>query len=167
MSNGYTGLIPVNLSNAGLTATPTTSGQLYLNLPSTSTPALRRLRFALEQSSIWLHPRTKRRWLRLRRSWQSSHAGRLSYQYRSGHQWPGWRNREQLGGRRLQCRGRHQWRVSLHERPAGDADANFDPTTGNLNSASPTSLSIPDPEWEDDVAGHVAIDPARHRPTQY
>jgi flagellar hook protein FlgE len=37
-ANGYDGLVPVNLSTLGLKASPTTSGELYLNLPSNSTP---------------------------------------------------------------------------------------------------------------------------------
>ncbi len=36
VSNGYGGLTPVNLSTLGLKASPTTSGELYLNLPSAS-----------------------------------------------------------------------------------------------------------------------------------
>jgi flagellar hook protein FlgE len=36
-ANGYNGLVPVNLSTLGLKASPTTSGQLYLNLPANST----------------------------------------------------------------------------------------------------------------------------------
>ncbi len=36
VSNGYGGLTPVNLSTLGLQASPTTSGELYLNLPSAS-----------------------------------------------------------------------------------------------------------------------------------
>lgn len=35
-ANGYNGLIPVNLATLGLKASATTSGQLYLNLPSNS-----------------------------------------------------------------------------------------------------------------------------------
>jgi flagellar hook protein FlgE len=36
-ANGYNGLTPINLSTLGLKASATTSGQLYLNLPSNST----------------------------------------------------------------------------------------------------------------------------------
>ncbi|MFZ1110677.1 MAG: flagellar hook protein FlgE [Rhodomicrobium sp.] len=36
VANGFTGLVPVNLNNIALQATPTTSGTLYLNLPSTA-----------------------------------------------------------------------------------------------------------------------------------
>ena len=36
-ANGYNGLTPVNLATLGLKASATTSGQLYLNLPSNST----------------------------------------------------------------------------------------------------------------------------------
>jgi flagellar hook protein FlgE len=35
-ANGFNGLVPVNLSTLGLKASPTTSGQLYLNLPLNS-----------------------------------------------------------------------------------------------------------------------------------
>lgn len=35
-ANGYNGLIPINLATLGLKASATTSGQLYLNLPSNS-----------------------------------------------------------------------------------------------------------------------------------
>lgn len=37
VANGYSGLVPINLNSIALTASPTTSGQLYLNLPSNST----------------------------------------------------------------------------------------------------------------------------------
>jgi flagellar hook protein FlgE len=37
VANGFAGLVPVNLNNIALQATPTTSGTLYLNLPSTAT----------------------------------------------------------------------------------------------------------------------------------
>lgn len=33
-ANGYGGLVPINLNSIALTASPTTSGELYLNLPS-------------------------------------------------------------------------------------------------------------------------------------
>lgn len=36
VANGYAGLTPINLNNLALTATPTTSGQLYVNLNSNS-----------------------------------------------------------------------------------------------------------------------------------
>ncbi len=35
-ANGFNGLVPVNLSTLGLKASPTTTGQLYLNLPANS-----------------------------------------------------------------------------------------------------------------------------------
>ncbi len=37
VANGYSGLVPINLNSIALTASPTTSGTLYLNLPSNST----------------------------------------------------------------------------------------------------------------------------------
>ena len=37
VANGYSGLEPINLNSIALTASPTTSGDLYLNLPSNST----------------------------------------------------------------------------------------------------------------------------------
>ena len=37
VANGYSGLLPVNVSSTGLQATPTTSGQLYVNLPEAAT----------------------------------------------------------------------------------------------------------------------------------
>jgi flagellar hook protein FlgE len=36
VANGFTGLVPVNLNSIAMQATPTTSGQLYVNLPSNS-----------------------------------------------------------------------------------------------------------------------------------
>jgi flagellar hook protein FlgE len=36
VANGYSGLVPINLNTIALTANPTTSGELYLNLPSNS-----------------------------------------------------------------------------------------------------------------------------------
>ena len=37
VANGFSGLVPVNISNIALQATPTTSGKLYVNLPSNAT----------------------------------------------------------------------------------------------------------------------------------
>lgn len=37
VANGYSGLVPVNLNAIALQATPTTSGKLYVNVPSTDT----------------------------------------------------------------------------------------------------------------------------------
>ena len=37
VANGFSGLVPVNLNSIALQATPTTSGKLYVNLPSTAT----------------------------------------------------------------------------------------------------------------------------------
>ena len=36
VANGFSGLVPVNLNSIALQATPTTSGKLYVNVPSTS-----------------------------------------------------------------------------------------------------------------------------------
>ena len=38
VANGFGGLVPINLSSLSLKANPTTSGRLYVNLPSNSTP---------------------------------------------------------------------------------------------------------------------------------
>jgi flagellar hook protein FlgE len=38
VANGFNGLVPVNLNSLALTASPSTSGQLYLNLPSNANP---------------------------------------------------------------------------------------------------------------------------------
>ena len=37
VANGFSGLVPVNLNAIALQATPTTSGKLYVNVPSTAT----------------------------------------------------------------------------------------------------------------------------------
>ena len=37
VANGFAGLVPINLNSIALQATPTTSGKLYVNLPSNST----------------------------------------------------------------------------------------------------------------------------------
>jgi len=37
VANGFSGLVPVNINSIALQATPTTSGKLYVNVPSTAT----------------------------------------------------------------------------------------------------------------------------------
>ncbi len=146
VSNGYTGLVPVNLSKAGLTATPTTAGKLYVNLPSNST-AVTVANDLPSNNLVSATPTDK--------------TSVVTYDD-LGNQvtldvyltYTGQDNNGPSGATES------NWEVDVFN--AADAakgggfpytsgplttttTLNFDPTTGNLNSASPTSLSVPIP----------------------
>ncbi|MGO9485163.1 MAG: flagellar hook protein FlgE [Rhodomicrobium sp.] len=144
VANGYTGLVPVNLSKAGLTATPTSSGQLYLNLPSNSTPVT--VANDLPSSNLASATPTDKTSM-VTYDDLGNQVTLDVYLTNTGQDTNG------PGGAT-----ESNWEVDVYN--AADATnggfpytsgplvtqtLNFDPTTGNLNSASPTSLSVPIP----------------------
>jgi flagellar hook protein FlgE len=134
VANGFAGLAPVNVSGGGLQATPTTSGKLYVNLPSTAT--------AVAAANL-----------------PSTNSATATYTDKTSLV-----TYDDLGNQvtldvYLTDEGNNAWDVAIYN--AADAPASggfpytaaplttgtltFDPTTGALASGSATSFSVPIP----------------------
>ncbi|MGO9474219.1 MAG: flagellar hook protein FlgE [Rhodomicrobium sp.] len=134
VANGFSGLVPVNLNALALTASPTTSGQLYLNLPSNSTPVTT----AADLPSANLATATP-----------TAETSMVAY--------------DNLGNQvtlnvYTTNTGGNNWEVDVYNAadatnggfpyssgPLAKTTLSFNPTTGALASTSPTSISVPIP----------------------
>ena len=150
VSNGYGGLTPVNLSTLGLKASPTTSGELYLNLPSAS---------ASLSTSTTLPSTNPATGVTYTEKTSLSAYDNLGNQvtldvYLSNVSTAG---------------NPPSWEVDVFDastatnggfpytsRPAHNANTNLRPHHRRVDKREPHQHR--NSEWEDDVAGHVAVD---------
>ncbi len=131
VANGFGGLTPVNLNSIALMATPTTSGQLSLNLPSNSTPVTTAANLPSANTAT---------------AAPTDETSVVAY--------------DNLGNQvtlnvYTTNEGGNKWEVDVYNAadatnggfpyssgPLTTATLNFDPSTGALTSTSPSSLSI-------------------------
>ncbi len=134
VANGFAGLAPVNLNSIALTATPTTSGQLYLNLPSNSAAVTTAANLPSANAAT---------------ATPTDKTSIVAY--------------DNLGNQvtldvYLTNEGGNKWEADVYNAagatnggfpyssgPLATATLTFDPVTGALASGSPSSLSIPIP----------------------
>ena len=138
-ANSLTGLVKVNVNDAGQTATATTAASLTANLPSTATPvAAANLPSANTASSTYTEATSLVVYDNLG---GRAHHQSLFHQHRGEH----------LGSRRLRCRGRvGQRRLSLFVRSACHPDPEF--RSDNRRALLRLSAFDCGPERADDVA---------------
>jgi flagellar hook protein FlgE len=136
VANGYNGLVPVNLTSLQLQATPTTSGKLYVNLPSSATAVTDAA--DLPSNNLATATPTEKTSLVTYDDLGNQVKLDVYFTYTGSDTWEAdvFNSADATNG------GFPYNTPATGTEPMATANLTFDPTTGALASGSPTSLSI-------------------------